>query len=264
MSAPAQVLGVVLGDGSPVIPTARLADEGTQPGVPGELLGAGEPADVADLGGDRVPEHPGDPGGGHEQGDIGGRHRMPGARARSGRSRRRARRRTAGSWPGSWTRAPGSLAVVLSSPDVAPVTIQTWAGQDPIDPVTATSELAGTSFSAAYGPPCTDDADSVQAIGPFAPQSWAGNAVHLDAAQDFVLGPLGAAAVGTPISPRHLARTRRQTMRPDRAGCRGTRMRLARPRRRMAMSWSRQEATDPCPCSWPRSWSASCGTTPAT
>ena len=91
------------------------------------------------------------------------------------------------------------LAVALSSPDIAPVTIQAWAGQNPIDLVTtATSELAGTSFSAAYGPPYTDGSGSVQAIGPFAPQSWAGNAVHLDAAQDFVLGPLGTAAVGNP------------------------------------------------------------------
>src|SRR5664280_2552279 len=91
------------------------------------------------------------------------------------------------------------LAVALSSPDIAPVTIQAWAGQDPIDLVTtATSELAGTSFSAAYGPPYTGGSESVQAIGPFAPQSWAGNAVHLDAAQDFVLGPLGTAAVGNP------------------------------------------------------------------
>jgi hypothetical protein len=89
------------------------------------------------------------------------------------------------------------LALALSSPDIPPLTIQAWAQQDPVDFVTtATSELAGTSFSAAYGPPYTDGSDSVQAIGPFAPQALAGNAVHLDPAQDFVLGPLGDAAVG--------------------------------------------------------------------
>jgi hypothetical protein len=89
------------------------------------------------------------------------------------------------------------LALLLSSPEVPPLTIQTWAQQDPVDFVTtATSELAGTSFSAAYGPPYTDGSDSVQAIGPFAPQALAGNAVHLDSAHDFVLGPLGTAAVG--------------------------------------------------------------------
>src|ERR1700687_1910509 len=91
------------------------------------------------------------------------------------------------------------LAFALSSPDVPPLTIQTWAQQDPVDFVTtATSELAGTSFSAVYGPPYTDGSASVQAIGPFAPQQWAGNAVHLDSAHDFVLGPLTAAATGNP------------------------------------------------------------------
>jgi hypothetical protein len=89
------------------------------------------------------------------------------------------------------------LAIGLSSPEVPPLTIQTWAQQDPVDFVTtATSELAGTSFSGAYGPPYTDGSDSVQVLGPFAPQQWAGNAVHLDTTQDFVLGPLGTAAVG--------------------------------------------------------------------
>jgi hypothetical protein len=91
------------------------------------------------------------------------------------------------------------LALALSSPDDPPLTIQTWVQQDPVDFVTtATSELAGSSFSGAYGPPYTDGSDSVQALGPFAPQQWAGNAVHLDPAQDYVLGPLGAAAVGNP------------------------------------------------------------------
>lgn len=89
------------------------------------------------------------------------------------------------------------LAIGLSSPEVPPLTIQTWAQEDPVDFVTtATSELAGTSFSGAYGPPYTDGSDSVQVVGPLAPQQWAGNAVHLDTAQDFVLAPLGTAAVG--------------------------------------------------------------------
>lgn len=92
-----------------------------------------------------------------------------------------------------------ALALALSSPDVPPLTIQAWAQHDPVDFVTtATSELAGTSFSAAYGPPYTDGSDSVQTVGPVAPQRWAGNAVHLDPAHDFVLGPLGSATVGNP------------------------------------------------------------------
>lgn len=90
-----------------------------------------------------------------------------------------------------------ALAFVLSSPDVPPVTIQSWANADPVDfATTAASELAGTSFSATYGPPYTDGSDGVQAIGPLAPQALAGNAVHLDTAQDFVIRPLGLAAVG--------------------------------------------------------------------
>jgi hypothetical protein len=40
---PAEVLGAVLGKGSAIVPATRLADEGTQPGVPGELLGGREP-----------------------------------------------------------------------------------------------------------------------------------------------------------------------------------------------------------------------------
>jgi hypothetical protein len=91
------------------------------------------------------------------------------------------------------------LALLMSSPDDPSVTIQQWSQQDPVDFVTtATAELAGTSFSATYGPPYTDATDAVQAVGPFAPQAWFGNAVHLDTAQEFVLGPLGMAASGNP------------------------------------------------------------------
>jgi hypothetical protein len=89
------------------------------------------------------------------------------------------------------------LAVALSSPDVAPATIASWAQADPVDLVTtATAELAGTSTSAMYGPPYTDGSGSVQSIGPFSPQQWAGNKLHLDPAQEFVLGPVSDAAVG--------------------------------------------------------------------
>jgi hypothetical protein len=40
---PAQVLGTVARQRSPVVPAARLADEGAQAGLPGELLGGREP-----------------------------------------------------------------------------------------------------------------------------------------------------------------------------------------------------------------------------
>jgi hypothetical protein len=83
------------------------------------------------------------------------------------------------------------LALGLSSPDTGSVTIQSWSNADPVDFVTtAASELQGTSFSAQYGPPYNDNSDSVQAIGPLSPQAFAGNALHLDTATEFVLGPL--------------------------------------------------------------------------
>jgi hypothetical protein len=83
------------------------------------------------------------------------------------------------------------LAFALSSPDVPSVTIQSWAKADPVDFVTtATAELAGTSDTAGYGPPYTDVSGVAQAIGPFAPQDFFGDPMHIDTAQEFVLGPL--------------------------------------------------------------------------
>jgi hypothetical protein len=83
------------------------------------------------------------------------------------------------------------LSTVLSSPDVPSVTIKSWSTADPVDFVTtATAELAGTSDTATYGPPYTEVPGSGQAIGPFNPQSFAGDPFQLDTARDFVLGPL--------------------------------------------------------------------------
>jgi hypothetical protein len=91
------------------------------------------------------------------------------------------------------------LAGVLSSPDDPAVTIQTWATKDPVDFVTtAAAELSGTSGTAGYGPPYNNTADAAQAVGPIAPQAWAGVSTPIDTAQDFVLRPLGFAAVGNP------------------------------------------------------------------
>jgi len=91
------------------------------------------------------------------------------------------------------------LAGALSSPDDPAVTIQTWATKDPVDFVTtAASELAGTSGTAGYGPPYNSTADAAQAVGPIAPQAWAGVSTPIDTAQDFVLRPLGFAAIGNP------------------------------------------------------------------
>lgn len=89
------------------------------------------------------------------------------------------------------------LSFALSSPDVPPATIQSWAQADPIDFVTtAAAELGGTSSTALYGPPYTDGSDSVQSIGFLSPQQWLGDSLHLNPPQDFVLAPLGDASVG--------------------------------------------------------------------
>ena len=91
------------------------------------------------------------------------------------------------------------LAAALSSPDDPAVTIQTWATKDPVDFVTtAATELAGTSETAEYGPPYNSTADAAQAVGPISPQAWAGVSTPIDTAQDFVLRPLGFAAIGNP------------------------------------------------------------------
>jgi len=91
------------------------------------------------------------------------------------------------------------LAAALSSPDDPAVTIQTWATKDPVDFVTtAATELAGTSETAEYGPPYNNTADAAQAVGPISPQTWAGVSTPIDTAQDFVLRPLGFAAIGNP------------------------------------------------------------------
>jgi len=100
-----------------------------------------------------------------------------------------------------------ALAGVFSSPDDPAVTIQTWAKTAPVDFVTtAVSELDGTSGTAGYGPPYNNTADAAQAVGPIAPQSWAGVGTPIDTAQDFVLRPLGVAAVGNPTLTAALAK----------------------------------------------------------
>ena len=91
------------------------------------------------------------------------------------------------------------LAVGLSSPDSPSVTLQSWSTADPVGfATTATAELAGTSDSAQYGPPYTDVQGANQALGPLAPQLIAGNSMHLDTTNQFVLSPLSTLAGGDP------------------------------------------------------------------
>jgi hypothetical protein len=92
------------------------------------------------------------------------------------------------------------LAVVFSSPDDHPITIQQWAQADPGDFLTtAVAELGGSSTTASYGPPYNAWAPGEgQKIGPIGLQRWVGVHVPVDPANDFVLAPLHVAAQGDP------------------------------------------------------------------
>jgi Cytochrome b(N-terminal)/b6/petB len=86
------------------------------------------------------------------------------------------------------------LSGLLSSPDVPPVTVATWARLAPADFLgTAASELNGTSETATYGPPYNNQTASAQRLL-FAPAAVAGVRQPVNAAQDFVIGPLAALA----------------------------------------------------------------------
>ena len=87
-----------------------------------------------------------------------------------------------------------ALAGFLSSPDVPPVTVATWAKLAPADFVaTAATELAGTSETATYGPPYNNATGATQSIL-FQPASIAGVRQPIDSAKAFVLSPLSKIA----------------------------------------------------------------------
>jgi hypothetical protein len=91
------------------------------------------------------------------------------------------------------------LAVLFSSPDDSPTTIQSWAQANPGDFLTtATTELSGTSELAEYGPPYNHTPDATQKIGPLDLQSAPGVRIPIDTAKDFVIDPLKE----IPASPR--------------------------------------------------------------
>ena len=91
-----------------------------------------------------------------------------------------------------------ALAGLLSSPDIPPVTVASWAQVAPADFVaTAASELAGTSETATYGPPYNHTAGSAQSLL-FSPASIVGVRQPIDAAQTFVLTPLSRVAPTDP------------------------------------------------------------------
>jgi hypothetical protein len=97
------------------------------------------------------------------------------------------------------------LAWTLSSPDVPPVTVRSWATIAPADfMATAASELAGTSETATYGPPYNHQTGSVQTLGPHW-QELVGVRTPIDAASTFVLGPLSKLAPTDPSLAGSLA-----------------------------------------------------------
>ncbi len=103
------------------------------------------------------------------------------------------------------------LASVLSSPDVPPVTIATWARLAPADFLaTAASELNATSKTATYGPPYNNQTGSVQKLL-FSPQTWFGVTAPVNAAQDFVIAPLTVLAGTDPAITAPLASYRAAT-----------------------------------------------------
>jgi len=145
-----------------------------------------------------------------------------------GRSRRRAiARADAAPWRGASRRydilKEGTIATVvilaltfglaglLSSPDVPPVTIATWARLAPADFLaTAAAELNGTSETATYGPPYNNASGSVQKLL-FSPQTLPGVTQPVNAARDFVIGPLSALARTDPAIAAPLATFRAAT-----------------------------------------------------
>jgi len=91
------------------------------------------------------------------------------------------------------------LAAILSSPDDPPLTIQQYAQQNPVGFVTtAMGELSDTGTIAQYGPPYNNGSGSVQYIGPISLQNAAGVTIPINAAQSYVLQPLGIAAQTDP------------------------------------------------------------------
>src|SRR5579863_949409 len=97
-----------------------------------------------------------------------------------------------------------AMAALLSSPDVPPATVSSWAKVAPADFLgTAANELTGSTLTGGYGPPYNTNG-SPQHIG-FAPADWLGVTQPIDTAQTFVLKPLAAVAPTNPALASALA-----------------------------------------------------------
>ncbi len=91
------------------------------------------------------------------------------------------------------------MAGLLSSPDLPPLSVQTWAKASAADFVgTAAAELDGTALAASYGPPYNNGTSAVQQVGPVNWQKLAGVTQPINAAQTFVITPLTKLAPTTP------------------------------------------------------------------
>jgi Cytochrome b(N-terminal)/b6/petB len=137
-------------------------------------------------------------------------------------ARRTARQADAGPWRGRTRRydilKEGTIAAVvatlivfvaaglLSSPDIPPLSIRTWATVDQVGFVnTAATELDGSSVSASYGPPYNNGTGSVQQVGPVNWQKLAGITQPINSARLFVLDPLAVQARNDPALTTALA-----------------------------------------------------------
>src|SRR6516162_9080660 len=140
-------------------------------------------------------------------------HPLPPAKPRGVAAIRAARKAERAAWRGPTRRydilKEGTIAVVvalaltftlaglLSSPNVPPITVASWAKAAPADFVgTAATELNGTSLTATYGPPYNTNGTPQSLL--FAPANWAGVRQPIDTAQSFVITPLTQTA---PINP---------------------------------------------------------------
>ena len=87
------------------------------------------------------------------------------------------------------------MAGVLSSPDVPPLTIQTWAKAAPADFLaTAAGELDGSALAASYGPPYNNGTAALQQVGPISWQKLFGVTQPVNAANAYVIAPLNKLA----------------------------------------------------------------------
>ena len=143
-------------------------------------------------------------------------HPLPAQRGVRGRAARKAAAAAdAAPWRGATRRydilKEGTVAVVvasvlvllmaglLSSPDLPPLSVQTWAKASAADFVgTAAAELDGTALAASYGPPYNNGTSAVQQVGPVNWQKLSGVTQPINAANTFVISPLSQLAPTTP------------------------------------------------------------------